>query len=101
VVEPFVDLTAGVVAHPAQVLAVASPVGLVRESGPHLAFVTLFPEGLVPLSVLVASSTVQDGHGTPPLLAAFKGAFVVVEPINLAVGATSELCCCPPAGNET
>jgi 2,4-dienoyl-CoA reductase-like NADH-dependent reductase (Old Yellow Enzyme family)/thioredoxin reductase len=32
--------------------------------------VTLFSEGLVPLSVLVASSIVQDGRETPPLLSA-------------------------------
>jgi hypothetical protein len=85
--ERFVDLSSTVGAHSWGVLAIASLVGLIPESGPHLAFVTMFAEGLVPLSVLVASSVVQDGHGMLPLLAASKRAFVVVKLINLAVGA--------------
>jgi hypothetical protein len=48
----------------------------------------MFSQRLVPLSVLVASSIVQDGHGMLPLLAASKRAFVVVKLINLAVGVT-------------
>ena len=50
-------------------VVLAAVVGLVPESGPHVVFVLLFAEGLIPLSVLVASSVAQDGHGVLPLLA--------------------------------
>ncbi len=68
------------------VLAVAALVGLIPESGPHLVFVTLYADGALPLSILVASSAVQDGHGMLPLLAHSRRDFVVVKAINLAVG---------------
>jgi hypothetical protein len=68
------------------VLAAASLLGLIPESGPHLLFVTLFEQGLVPLSTLVASSIVQDGHGTLPLLAYSRSDFLKVKTINLVVG---------------
>jgi hypothetical protein len=68
------------------VLAAASLLGLIPESGPHLLFVTLFEQGLVPLSTLVASSIVQDGHGTLPLLASSRSDFLKVKAINLVVG---------------
>jgi hypothetical protein len=67
-------------------LGAASLLGLVPESGPHLLFVTLFDEGVVPLSVLVASSIAQDGHGTLPLLAYSRADFVKVKAINVVVG---------------
>ncbi len=68
------------------VLATASLIGLVPESGPHLIFVTMFAKGLVPFSILLASSIVQDGHGMLPLLAHSRRAFFIIKLINLLVG---------------
>ena len=51
------------------VLLVACLVGLIPESGPHLIFLTLYAEGTIPLSIFLASSIVQDGHGMLPMLA--------------------------------
>jgi len=68
------------------VLVIACLVGLIPESGPHLIFVTLYAEGTVPFSVLLASSIVQDGHGMLPMLADSRRGFLVVKTINLAVG---------------
>ena len=68
------------------VLVVASALGIVPESGPHLLFVTLYNEGVLPVSTLVASSIVQDGHGMLPLLAFSRVEFIQVKGINLAVG---------------
>lgn len=68
------------------VLCVAGLVGLVPESGPHLIFVTMFAKGVVPFSVLLASSIVQDGHGMLPMLAHSRRAFLVIKLINLIVG---------------
>ncbi|MCF7918784.1 MAG: putative manganese transporter [Candidatus Cloacimonetes bacterium] len=68
------------------VLLIAALVGLVPESGPHLIFVTLFFEGTIPFSILLASSIVQDGHGMIPMLAESRRGFVFVKVINLIVG---------------
>ena len=68
------------------VLAAASFVGLVPESGPHLIFVTMFAKGVLPFSILLASSIVQDGHGMLPLLAHSRRAFLAIKLINLLVG---------------
>jgi Putative, 10TM heavy-metal exporter len=68
------------------VLVLAVLVGLVPESGPHLVFVTLFVSGSIPLSILIASSIVQDGHGAIPLLALSKKSFVVLKIVNLIIG---------------
>ncbi len=67
-------------------LLAACIVGLVPESGPHLVFLTLYTQGAVPFSVLIASSIVQDGHGMLPLLADSRTSFITVKAINLAVG---------------
>jgi len=68
------------------VLLIACLVGLIPESGPHLIFVTLFAQGVVPFSVLLASSVVQDGHGMLPMLAHSRREFVEIKAINLTVG---------------
>ena len=53
---------------------------------PHLIFVTLFAQGVVPFSVLAASSAVQDGHGMLPLLAESRREFVRVKAVNVLAG---------------
>ncbi len=68
------------------VLLVACLIGLIPESGPHLIFLTLYVEGSVPLSIFLASSIVQDGHGMLPLLAESRRDFFRVKGINLVVG---------------
>ena len=68
------------------VLLIACLVGLIPESGPHLVFVTLYAQGSIPLSILLASSTVQDGHGMLPMLADSRREFVVIKAVNFAVG---------------
>lgn len=68
------------------VLAIAGLIGLVPESGPHLIFVTMFAKGVVPFSILLASSIVQDGHGMLPLLAHSRRAFIAIKLINLLIG---------------
>ena len=62
-------------------------VGIIPESGPHMLFVTLFATGVVPFSVLLASSISQDGHASLPLLAESKKSFVKAKVINALVAA--------------
>jgi len=68
------------------VLVIACLVGLIPESGPHLVFLTLYVEGAIPISILLASSIVQDGHGMLPMLAHSRRTFVQVKLVNLIVG---------------
>jgi hypothetical protein len=68
------------------IMAIASFVGLIPESGPHYVFVTLYAKELIPISVLLASSIVQDGHGMLPVLAYSRKAFFIIKAINLLIG---------------
>jgi len=67
------------------VLLFAVVIGIIPESGPHLVFVTLFAQGTIPFSILLASSIAQDGHGMLPLLAESKRSFFIVKAINIVV----------------
>jgi hypothetical protein len=67
-------------------LVLALLVGLIPQSGPHFVFITLFAEGSIPFSVLLANSIVQDGHGAIPLLAESPRSFIVLKGIKLAIG---------------
>ncbi len=86
VLESFLDLEAWIQSNYITVLALAVLIGIIPESGPHLVFVTLFANGSIPFSILLASSIVQDGHGTLPLLAVSKKSFVVLKIINIIAG---------------
>jgi hypothetical protein len=49
-------------------MLLAAVIGIIPESGPHLVFLTLYAQGLIPFSVLLVSTLSQDGHGLLPLL---------------------------------
>ena len=66
-------------------LLLAVFIGMIPESGPHLIFVTLFAGGMIPFSILLASSISQDGHGSLPLLAESKRSFLYVKSVNMVV----------------
>ena len=76
------------VSHRLPVLLLACLVGLVPASGPHLIFVTLHVQGVVPLSTLLASCVVQEGHGMIPLLSHSRRAVLAVKALKLAMGLT-------------
>ncbi|NOQ45576.1 MAG: hypothetical protein GQ559_02715 [Desulfobulbaceae bacterium] len=68
------------------VLLTACLIGIIPESGPHLVFLTLYVEGSIPLSIFLASSVVQDGHGMLPMLAESRKDFIKIKIINFAFG---------------
>ncbi len=68
------------------VLMIALLVGIIPESGPHLIFLTLFVNGIIPISILIANSVVQDGHASLPLLAESRLSFVYMKLFNLLIG---------------
>ena len=49
-------------------------------------FVTLYAKRMMPMSILLANSIVQDGHGMLPMLAHSRRAFLMVKGINFAAG---------------
>lgn len=67
-------------------LLMACVIGLIPESGPHLIFVTLYAQHAIPVSVLLASCIVQDGHGMLPMLAQSGKAFIAVKAISFVIG---------------
>ncbi len=90
IIMPYLDISEQSLADLSQryywlVLIVAVLVGILPESGPHLIFIILFSQGVVPLSVVVANSISQDGHGSLPLLAESGRSFVLMKAINIFV----------------
>ncbi|MDR1887769.1 MAG: putative manganese transporter [Prevotellaceae bacterium] len=67
-------------------LLMALAIGLIPESGPHIIFISLFVEGSIPFSILLANSIVQNGHSGLPLLAESKRSFVKMKLIAAATG---------------
>ncbi len=68
------------------VLVLAVLVGMIPESGPHIVFLTLFMQGSLPISILLANSIVQDGHAALPLLAESQKSFIWMKTVNFIVG---------------
>ncbi len=50
------------------ILILASLVALLPISGPNVFLIIMFSKGLIPFSVLLANSIIQDGHGLLPIL---------------------------------
>jgi hypothetical protein len=67
-------------------LLLAASIGLIPESGPHLIFVMLFSKGLIPFSVLLTSSIVQDGHGLLPMFSYSVKDALKIKMFNFAFG---------------
>jgi hypothetical protein len=72
-------------------ILLASLIGIIPESGPHMIFVTLFAAGVVPFPVLLASSISQDGHASIPLLAESRRSFVYAKAINVIIAVAAGL----------
>jgi len=84
--EGFLDIGSWIQDNQYIILIFAVLIGIIPESGPHLIFITLFINGTIPFSILIASSIVQDGHGAIPLLAESKEGFIYMKLINILVG---------------
>ena len=80
-----VDIDRWISDNVALMILLATLIGIIPESGPHLIFVTLFAAGVVPFPVLLASSISQDGHASIPLLAESKKSFAWAKLINCVV----------------
>ncbi len=81
----FIDIESWISDNVLIMLLLAVFIGIIPESGPHLIFVTLYAGGMIPFSILLASSISQDGHGSLPLLAESKSGFLYVKTANMIV----------------
>ena len=72
-------------------ILLATAIGIIPESGPHMIFVTLFAAGVVPFPVLLASSISQDGHSSIPLLAESRKSFIWAKLINCVIAVAAGL----------
>ena len=81
----YVDIDNWISDNTALMILLATLIGIIPESGPHMIFVTLFAAGVVPFPVLLASSISQDGHASIPLLAESKKSFAWAKLINCFV----------------
>lgn len=68
------------------VFIISALIGIIPESGPHLVFVMMFSQGIIPFSILLTSSIVQDGHGLLPLLSFSIKDSVLIKIFNLVCG---------------
>ena len=89
----YLDMESWINSNIPWMILLAVLVGIIPESGPHMLFVTLFATGMVPFSVLLASSISQDGHASLPLLAESKRSFLKAKLINTIVAAVFGYTC--------
>jgi hypothetical protein len=68
------------------ILIFAALVGIIPESGPHIIFVTMFARHLIPFSIMLTNSMVQDGHGLLPLLSVSWKDAVKVKAFSFCFG---------------
>lgn len=82
----YINMEEWVKANLITILIVATLIGIIPQSGPHYIFILLFMQGVIPFSILLANSIVQDGHGAIPLLAESKRSFMLAKLVNLLIG---------------
>lgn len=87
----YIDIDRWISDNTVLMILLATAIGIIPESGPHLVFVTLFAAGVVPFPVLLASCISQDGHASIPLLAESKKSFAAAKLINCIVAVLAGL----------
>ena len=85
VILQYIDISHWISDNTILMILLATVVGIIPESGPHLIFVTLYAAGVVPFPVLLASCISQDGHSSLPLLAESKKGYLYAKLINCTV----------------
>jgi len=64
----------------------AAVIGILPLSGPNIVFISMYAQGILPFSVLLTNSIVQDGHGLLPILGFSVEDSVKIKVFNLAFG---------------
>ena len=81
----YIDIEHWISDNTVLMILLATALGIIPESGPHLIFVTLYAAGVIPIPVLLASCISQDGHASIPLLAESKKSFAWAKLLNCVV----------------
>ncbi len=68
------------------ILILASLIALLPISGPNVFLVVMFSKGMVPFSVLLANSIIQDGHGLLPILGFSMNDAIKIKLFNFIFG---------------
>jgi hypothetical protein len=84
--ENFWDLRTFVSTYPQLVLLLAVLIGLIPDVAPQFIFIFMFHDGLIPFSVLLTSSIIQNGHGLIPLLSYSLKNTLVIKGFNVLFG---------------
>jgi hypothetical protein len=82
----FFDLSDFTRENPQLMLLIAILIGLIPDIAPQFIFVFLFAEGIIPFSVLLTSSIVQNGHALLPLLSYSIRDTITIKSFNVLVG---------------
>ena len=69
-------------------LVIAVIIGIIPQSGPHIVFISMYLQGAIPFSILLANSIVQNGHSCLPLLAESKKGFLNIKAAGIILGMT-------------
>ncbi len=77
--------------HPQLVLLIAVLVGIIPDVAPQFVFVFMFSQGIIPFSVLLTSSMVQNGHGLIPLLSYSVRDTIIIKSFNVIFGLVTGL----------
>lgn len=82
----YFDLDHFIKSHPQLILFIAVLIGLIPDIAPQFIFVFMFSTGLIPFSVLLTSSMVQNGHGMLPLLSYSLRDSIIIKSFNVIFG---------------
>ncbi len=82
----YFNLEAFAKGHAVLLLLSAVFLGLIPDAAPQYFFVFLYSSGLIPFSILLTSSMVQDGHGLLPLLSYSVKDSVTIKIFNAIYG---------------
>ena len=67
------------------ILLLAILIGIIPQSGPHLIFIFLFINGILPFSIVLANSIVQEGHSGLLLIAESRKHFTWIKFIKIII----------------
>lgn len=67
------------------ILLLAVLIGIIPQSGPHLIFIFLFINGMLPFSIVLANSIVQEGHSGLLLIAESRKHFTWIKFIKIII----------------
>lgn len=81
----YFDISSWISDNTVLMILLATAIGIIPQSGPHMIFVTLYAAGIVPAPVLLASCISQNGHACLPLIAESKYSFIKAKALNCAL----------------